>query len=66
MGDYFYVPDSNNKYPNKQTNPCHKAPTFKKNRKDLQLFRFSYKIAKTANLYSALTHLNTWIWRLKF
>ncbi len=39
---------------------------FFENRKVLKLFRFSYKIAKTANSETALTSNNTWIWKLKF
>jgi hypothetical protein len=35
-------------------------------RKVLKLFRFSYKIAKTANSKTAITSDNTWILRLKF
>ncbi len=36
------------------------------NEKVRKFFRFSYKIAKTANSETALTSDNTWIWRLKF
>jgi hypothetical protein len=43
-----------------------KSLNFFENRKVLKLFRFSYKIAKTANSETALTSDNTWIWRLKF
>jgi hypothetical protein len=50
----------------KHTNPVQKISIFFKNRKVLKLFRFSYKIAKTANLKTAITSYNTWIWRLKF
>jgi hypothetical protein len=50
----------------KQTNPSQKVWIFFENRKVLKLFRFSYKIAKTANSKTALTSHNTWIWRLKF
>jgi hypothetical protein len=50
----------------KQTNPVQKVSIFFENRKVLKLFRFSYKIAKTANSKTALTSNNTWIWRLKF
>jgi hypothetical protein len=52
------------KYPNKQIHV--KKTLFIENRKVLELFRFSYKIAKTANFKNALTRVNTWIWRLKF
>ncbi len=50
----------------KHTNPVQKVWTFIENRKVLKLFRFSYKIAKTANSKTAITSNNTWIWRLKF
>jgi hypothetical protein len=50
----------------KQTNPVQKVWIFFENKKVLKLFRFSYKIAKTANSETALTSDNTWIWRLKF
>jgi hypothetical protein len=43
-----------------------KVSIFFENRKVLKLFRFSYKIAITANSETALTSDNTWIWRLKF
>jgi hypothetical protein len=46
--------------------PSQKVSIFFENRKVLELFRFSYKIAKTANSETALTSDNTWIWRLKF
>jgi hypothetical protein len=36
------------------------------NRKVLKLFRFSYKIAKTANSKTTIISNNTRIWRLKF
>jgi hypothetical protein len=48
------------------TNPVQKVCIFFENKKDLKLFRFSYKIAKTANSKTAITSNNTWIWRLKF
>jgi hypothetical protein len=52
---------------NTQTNKSmSKNSIFIENRKFLELFRFSYKIAKTANFENALTRVNTWIWRLKF
>jgi hypothetical protein len=50
----------------KQKNPNQKSEKFFENRKVRQLFRFSYKTAKTPNPRNALTSLNTWIWRLKF
>jgi hypothetical protein len=50
----------------KQTNPVQKVSIFFENRQVLKLFRFSYKIAKTANSETAITRVNTWIWRLKF
>ncbi len=50
----------------KHTNPVQKVWIFFENRKVLKLFRFSYKIAKTANSKTAITSYNTWIWRLKF
>jgi hypothetical protein len=50
----------------KHTNPVQKVSIFFENRKVLKLFRFSYKIAKTANYETAITSNNTWIWRLKF
>jgi hypothetical protein len=37
----------------KQTNPVQKVSIFFENKKDLKLFRFSYKIAKTANSETA-------------
>jgi hypothetical protein len=50
----------------KHTNPVQKVWIFFENRKVLKLFRFSYKITKTANPKIAITSNNTWIWRLKF
>jgi hypothetical protein len=50
----------------KHTNPVQKVSIFFENRKVLKLFRFSYKIAKTASSETAITSNNTWIWRLKF
>jgi hypothetical protein len=50
----------------KKTNPVQKVSIFFENRKVLKLFRFSYKISKTANSEIALTSDNTWIWILKF
>jgi hypothetical protein len=50
----------------KPTNPSQKIWTFIENRKVRQLFRFSYKTAKTPKSRNALTSLNTWIWRLTF
>ncbi len=50
----------------KQTNPSQKISIYFENREVLKLFRFSYKIAKTANSKTAITSDNTWIWRLKF
>ncbi len=50
----------------KHTNPVQKVWIFFENRKVLKPFRFSYKIAKTANSKTAITSNNTWIWRLKF
>jgi hypothetical protein len=50
----------------KLTNPVQKVWIFFENKKDLKLFRFSYKIAKTANSKTAITSNSTWIWRLKF
>jgi hypothetical protein len=50
----------------KHTNPVQKVSIFFENKKVLKLFRFSYKIAKTANSKTAITSNNTWIWRLKF
>jgi hypothetical protein len=49
-----------------RTNLVQKASIFFENRKVLKLFRFSYKIVKTANSETAFTSDNTWIWRLKF
>ncbi len=50
----------------KYTNLCQKISIYFENREVLKLFRFSYKIVKTANSKTALTSDNTWIWRLKF
>jgi hypothetical protein len=52
------------KYEIKQIS-AQKVSIFFENRTVLKLFRFSYKIAKTANSETALTSGNTWIWRLK-
>jgi hypothetical protein len=43
-----------------------KISTFIENKKVTQLFRFSYKKAKTPKSQNALASLNTWIRRLKF
>ncbi len=50
----------------KHTNPVQKVWIFFENRKVLKLFRFSYKIGKTANSKTAITSNNIWIRRLKF
>ncbi len=50
----------------KHTNPVQKVSIFFENKKVLKLFRFSYKIANTANFKTAITSNITWIWRLKF
>jgi hypothetical protein len=43
-----------------------KISIFIENRNFRELFRFSYKTAKTPKSRNALTSFNNWIWRLKF
>jgi hypothetical protein len=53
------------KYPNHEIQ-SKKVKSFSKIKKVRQLFRFSYRSAKTPKSRNEFASLNTWIWMLKF